>query len=130
MKNEVIEMEGVKVWLGEDGIIRVVSLPGLEVTLENVIEVIRHVKNFTMGKKVPLLIDIRSVKSMTREARLFVSGEDAAQVTSAVALLIGSPASKVIGNFFIGFGKPIYPTKLFNSEEKALHWLEGFIETK
>jgi hypothetical protein len=130
MKNEVIEVEGAEVWFGEDGIIRVVSIPGVEVTLKSVIEVSRHVKKFSMGKKVPVFVDIRGLKSMTREARLFVSGEDAAQAHSAAALLIGSPLSKVIGNFFLGINKPPYPTKLFNSQEKALEWLKGFVETK
>jgi hypothetical protein len=100
----------------------------VEVTLENVTEVSRHLKKLSKGKKVPVFTDMRGLKSMTREARLFLSGEDAAQVTSAAALLIGSPLSKVIGNFFMGINKPPYPTKLFTSEEKALQWLKGFIE--
>ena len=130
MKNEVIETEVAKVWLGEDGIIRIVNLPGVEVTLENITEINRHLKKLSKGKKVPVFNDIRGVKSITREARLFASGEKSAQVSSAAALLIGSPLSKVIGNFFMGINKPPYPTKLFTSEKKALEWLEGFIETK
>ncbi len=128
MKNEVIETKIAKVWLGEDGIIRVVTLPDVEVTLENITEINRNIKKLIMGKKVPVFTDIRGVKSITREARLFASGEDSAQVSSAAALLIGSPVSKVIGNFFLGINKPPYPAKLFSSEKKALQWLKGFVE--
>jgi hypothetical protein len=128
MKDEVIETEIAKVWLGEDGIVRVINFPGVEVNLENFTEIYNTVKKLCMGKKVPVLDDIRGIKSVTRETRLFVTGKDAAQVGSAVALLIGSPVSKVIGTFFLGLNKPPFPTKLFTSEEKALEWLKGFVE--
>jgi hypothetical protein len=128
MKNEVIETTSARVWLGEDGILRIVTLPDVKVTLETITEVNRHMKKLCRGKKVPVFTDIRGVKSITREARLFASGEDSAQVGSAAALLIGSPVSKVIGNFFLGINKPPFPTKLFNSEKKALQWLKGFVE--
>jgi len=71
-------------------------------------------KNFAKGKKTPVFTDIRGVKSITREARLFVSSEDSVKVCSAASILIGSPVSKVIGNLFLGLNKPPYPTKLFN----------------
>ncbi len=41
-------------------------------------------------------------------------------------LLIGSPVSRVIGNFFMGLNKPIYPTKLFTDPQKAIRWLQTF----
>jgi hypothetical protein len=128
MKKEVIETETFMVWLGEDGIIRVVNLPGMEVNLENVIELTNTVKKLCKGKKVPLFDDIRDIKSITREARVFGSSEVVAQVGSAAAFLIGSPVSKVIGNFFLGLNKLPFPTKLFTSEEKAIEWLKGFVE--
>jgi hypothetical protein len=44
-----------------------------------------------------------------------------------VALLVGSPMSRAIGNFFIGLNKPLIPTRLFVSEPEALAWLRGFL---
>ncbi len=35
-------------------------------------------------------------------------------------LLIGSPVSRVIGNFFMGLNKPIYPTKCLQIHRKRL----------
>jgi hypothetical protein len=42
-----------------------------------------------------------------------------------VALLVGSPVTRVIGNFFIGLNKPRWPVRLFRSESDALAWLGG-----
>ena len=33
---------------------------------------------------------------------------------------------QTIANFFLRIQKPRIPTKLFTSEEMALHWLQGF----
>jgi hypothetical protein len=48
-------------------------------------------------------------------------------VESAAALLIGSPLTRAIGNFFMGLNKPLIPTRLFTSETEALAWLKGFV---
>ena len=128
MEDKVIKTRVSKVWLGEDGIIRVVTFPNVDVTLEDITEINTHMKKIAKGKKLPVYNDIKGVKSITREARLFTSSEDSDQVSSAAALLIGSPVSKVIGNFFLGLNKSPYPTKLFTSKEKAVKWLKGFVE--
>lgn len=128
MSIEKIKTRTADIWLGEDGIIRVISLPSVEVTLEDIKEINGHLAILSMGKKIPIFDDIRGVKSITREARLFTSSAEAVQVGRAVALLIGSPVSKVIGNFFLGINKTPYPTRLFTSEVEAVKWLKGFIE--
>jgi hypothetical protein len=80
------------------------------------------------GKKLPLLVDSRNIKSMEREARVYYAGEEGRKSVSACALLIGSPVSRVIGNFFMGLNKPLVPTRLFTSETEAIEWLRRFIE--
>ena len=77
------------------------------------------------GKAAPSLIDMRQIKSTTREAREYSTG---AKYTPAVALLIASPISRILGNFFINYSQPPYPTRLFTSEDEALDWLKGFVD--
>jgi len=38
---------------------------------------------------------------MDRESRIYTSGEESGNFFTSLALLIGSPMSRVIGNFFI-----------------------------
>ena len=74
--------------------------------------------------RVAVIIDQRNIRSMTREAQ--EAGTDGAdkRPTLAVAILIGSPIAVIIANFFIIFGRPHYPTKLFTTEQAALSWFE------
>ena len=127
MNYEIVERKTVKIWV-DKGIIHYRILPEAEVTIEDTKGYVEIQKKLTEGIKIPLLADIRGVKSITREARAYLSGEEAAALTFACALIIGSPVSRVIGNFFLGLNKPVYPTRLFTSEEKAIKWLKEFIK--
>lgn len=69
---------------------------------------------------------MRDIKSMDREARRFFAGPECAKAESAAALVIGSPITKAIGNFFLGLNKPIIPTRLFTNEADAIVWLKTF----
>lgn len=123
-----LEMRTQKIWLREDGILQIHSFPGSEQELRDAEENIRAASLLAGGKRRPALVDLRKIKSMSREARLYYAGEETAKVESAAALLVDSAVSRVIGNMFMGLNKPIIPTRLFTSEEEALQWLKGFLE--
>ena len=127
METEEIVTQTAKVWLDENGILRVTSLPGATQTLAQAHENMSVEVQLSGGKRRPLLVDLRGMKSFDRDARAYYAGQEAAKYQSAIALLIGSPLSRVIGNFFIGFNKPAMPTRLFTSELEALEWLKEFL---
>ena len=127
--SEVIDIRIGQVWLGADGILRWnVALPNAELTLHDVQQIIAACQEISAGMVRPVLSDIRNIKSVNREARVYGASEDAANTVSASALIVASPVSKIIGNFFLRVNKPRYPTQLFTSEAKAIEWLKGFIE--
>ena len=67
---------------------------------------------------------MRHARGIERSARVLY----AASTTSvAVALLVGSPLTRVIGMFFMGLNRPATPTRLFTSEPEALAWLRTFV---
>ena len=77
-----------------------------------------------------LLIDIRDIKVINREARrLFASDaiSDGYGV-QALALVVGSPLSRFIGNFWFAINRPKHPTRFFQSETLALDWLQQWVE--
>ena len=126
MENEVTLTRMAKIWLGDDGIVRVEYFPGVEETLTNAKENIATIMKVSKKKKCPVLVDNRNIKSITREARAYYAGEEAAKAMNAAVLLIGSSVNRLIGNFFMNFNKPKYPVKLFTSESNAIEWLKGF----
>lgn len=113
--------------LGADGIIRITIHPHTEETLADAQESVRAGAVLGRGQRRPLLVDIRAMKAQEREARIYYSGPEAAQVASAMALLSGSRVSALIANFFITVTKNSIPTKLFTDETEALMWLKGFL---
>jgi hypothetical protein len=114
--------------LGDDGIVRTRMRPGvLELELADAEEVIRAVGTVCGGVPRPALVDLRELRSMSRECRKYFAGPDTAKVETAVALLILSPLTRAIGNFFMGINKTVVPTRLFTSETEAVAWLRGFV---
>jgi hypothetical protein len=128
MENEAITTRVSKVWLGEDGIARVIHVANAEVTLEAAKETMAAYLKIYDGKRRPLFVDTKTMKSLAREARHYYAGEEAAKVASAVAIIVGTPVSRVLGNFYIGLSNPHLPSRLFTSEAEALAWLKGYIE--
>jgi hypothetical protein len=114
--------------LGEDGILRLKMKPGVfDLDLADAQEVIRAVAELGGGVARPALVDLRELRSMSRDCRKYFAGPETAKVESAVALLVGSPVARAIGNFFMGLNKPLIPTRLFTSEAEALGWLREFV---
>lgn len=48
-------------------------------------------------------------------------------LVSAVALIVGTPLSRMMGNVFLSVSKPMAPTRLFHDEASALAWLQEFV---
>jgi hypothetical protein len=77
----------------------------------------------------PTLADLRYVRSIDREARA-VYRDEQNNNAAAVAILVDSPLSRVIGNFFIGLSRLDMPARLFTSETKAHDWLRSFVRVR
>lgn len=117
-----------ELWLGEDGIVRIIHVPGAEVTLEDAKETMLAYLQIRQDKRRPLLVDTRTMKFLAREARKYYAGDEAAKGASAVAIIVGTPVSRVLGNFYLGFSNPHLPSRLFSSDDEALEWLKGYLE--
>src|SRR4051812_37289943 len=87
-----------RLWIEPEGILRGEALRGAKPTLADAQEQLQHQRTLASGRR-PFLMDIRQAEALTREARTFFAGDEAAQVFSATALLIDSPLSRAIGNF-------------------------------
>lgn len=108
-----------------DGIVHLVWALGSTVTLEDAVAATEVMAQLTGGRRSPLLVDTRKIGPMDRPARSeFVRRGD---LVSAVALVIDTPLSRMIGNFFLAVSKPVAPTRLFDDEASALAWLQEFL---
>ena len=100
---------------------------GADITLEAAKEGVKDRMELQQGKPVLLLIDMKNIGQVHRDAREYAAKPEFEKMNSATALLVGkSMPAVIIANFYIKFNKPKTPTKLFKSEKKALAWLETF----
>jgi len=113
-------------WLWNDGRLRCRFKAGAEVTLSDAVECVRASPAVAGMRRLPSLIDLRWLRSQSAEARDYFSAPEALLVSNAVALLVESPLSRAIGNFYLGFNRPNVPTRIFNDEAAALEWLQSF----
>lgn len=121
-KQGVTELRTYYTWMGEDGVARTQVKAGSEVILEDAQENSNAVNGLVGPPTYSLVIDTRKIKSISKEARDFFSMRGRESRVFAFAILVDSPLSKIIGNFFMGLNKPRVPVKLFTKEEKAIDW--------
>ncbi len=110
-----------EMWLRQDGVVHLAWGPGAVLRLEDAVAAIDAMTKLTDGRKSPLLVDTRDLGPQDRAARMeFVRG---GELVSAVALLVSTPLSRMMGNFFLTVSKPMAPTRLFDDEAVAIAWL-------
>jgi hypothetical protein len=103
---------------------------GAEETLDDAKEQVAAQRAMLDDGPLPFIMDIRGVRSLARESRMYFASAESAQVFRATALIVASPLSRAIGNFFLGLNKAQMPTRLFTSEEDALAWARSFLSAK
>jgi hypothetical protein len=128
MEQEKVVTETGTHYLDDLGIVRTTAFLGVEETLDQAKASIAAIRKVSAGKKRPLLLDMRPIKSQTREVRTYYASPEASGAYSAAAILVASPMSRMIGNMFIGIGKLPVPTRLFSTEDEAIEWLKGFLD--
>lgn len=110
-----------RMWWDEDDLVaRVVWDPGAACRLEDAVAMTDTLGSWGRGP-VPLLVDMRQMSRIDREARDHFSSTD--QFVKGVALHADSAVTRMIANFFIGTQRLPVPTRMFTTDSDALAWL-------
>ena len=118
------EKETIKFILREDNIVHIECAPATTMTLDEGKYSTRMVGEIVAGTPLPMLCDLTNVVKMSQDCRNHFAGPEHAEVFTKCALIVSSPISKIIGNFFLGANKPLRPTRLFTSVDEGLKWLK------
>ena len=124
----VITHPKFRMWLRPDGIVQMVWVTQAESDHEDAIAAISAMNELTGGRRSPLVVDLRDSGQQTRPARLEFACRD--DLVSALALIVGTPLSRIMGNFFLRVSKPLYPARLFDDEASALAWLQASVVSR
>ena len=106
------------------GFVHAVMRDGAEFELEDAKEAIAATWRVAGERRRGVLVDSRGVRSQSKGAREYFKGEEAARRFAKVALLVDSPLSRMLANFFLSLGEHRIVTKLFTDEAAARAWLE------
>ena len=126
-KSEIVDLRVFRTWLDTDGICYTIVKPNAIIEIEDAIANSAAVKQVSSGAIYPLLVNLKAIHSISKEARDHFSMQNRTAGVKAIGMLIKSPGSRIIGNFFLGLNKPTVPTKLFTDKDKALQWLQKFV---
>lgn len=125
MSNPRFENEYASFWI-EEGIVYFVYKPNAVVSIEAARKIVEDRVRFQDREDFPIYCDIRGLKSADKEARNYLAKEGSSYAR-AVAVVVDSPMSKIIGNIYLGLNKPITPSRLFTDEKDAVEYLKQFI---
>ena len=107
-------------WDDENGVARSVWRAGAGCTLRDA-EGARAAVRELGHPGAPLLVDMRGMTTFERGAREhFAAG---AGNVAAIAMIVGTPVTRLMANFFLGMRRTDTPMKLFTDEPPALIWL-------
>ncbi len=106
-----------------DGVIEIRVRDGARIDVPEMKEIFDAQLELAEGKPSALLIDIRPIASMTRASQQFTARSSRTRDIIASAIVIESPVSRLLGNFYLQLSRPRHLTTLFNDEVVARAWL-------
>ena len=109
-------------------ILRVTFVEGAEETLEDAKANIENQHRLVKNERYYCICDYRPIRSQTKDAQRYYASEEVAKTLLACAIIVESPLSKTITNFYMGLCKPETPTKIFGSEKEACEWVQSLID--
>lgn len=123
-ENGYHELDCYFTWMGHDGIARTLVKKDAEIELKDAKKNSEVVNGLRPTAGFPLIVETSEIKSITKEARDYLSIQNRETKISAIAIVRDSIIGNMVANFFIGLNKPAVPTKLFSSEEDAIKWCQ------
>ncbi|MCA6363975.1 MAG: STAS/SEC14 domain-containing protein [Bacteroidetes bacterium] len=111
-------------WSDEDGISWAVLAENALIEVEDAIQLTELARQ-TYKPEQPflLILDARQITGMSNEARNYGVNNSFSSMLKAMAIVVDSPATRILANFYMKFNRPRIPTRIFSDTETARAWL-------
>jgi len=113
----------------KDNILIVSYRKNLIIDLDVAQQIVLQRQSFTRGKTMAAIIFSHGVTSIDKPAREYLASQKGTEGLSASAIIVNSPFSRLLGNFFLRVNKTSIPVKLFSEISKAEKWLQQYINS-
>jgi hypothetical protein len=118
-----LDYELFSVALRADNLVCISIKTNEAIEVSTVKDIVNAVDKVREGAKVGLLIIASDWCIPTMEARTYLAKrQDPDKI--AEAFVVKSLSQKLMGNVYLSFNKPFYPTRIFTDEELAITWLK------
>jgi len=122
-----LQLRIARAWKDDQGIVWFRFRPSDSHSLADAREIVAAHVALAEGTDSPVLADLRGTSTgADRDARTYYSSSEGAHLKSAMAMVVDSPVQRMLGNIFLRFNKPPYPTRLLAGPDEAIEWLEQF----
>lgn len=123
---DFIDTDTAELFRINDEIIGLKFKTEIQVELEDAKQIDAGFMEIIQEKDHFFIIDATDIMSnMDNEASRYFSKESkVANYTRAAAIVLNSLPIRLTASFFIKFQKPRFPTRIFDSREKAIEWFE------
>lgn len=108
-----------------DDVLTVVMKPNIDLGIPEMAELLEFSANFQGYQKRYTIIDTRSNYNSTPEVRDFYAKSEYNKYRLADAFIVNSLAMRLLINFYIKINKPSIPSKMFNTPEAAVAWIDS-----
>lgn len=98
---------------------------GVDIEKEDAHQAMDQGESLAQDGVKPTFVELSLIRSMPNEAREVFQTRNV-NTSSALALVVASTLSRVIGNIFISMNDSGIPVKLFNSQNLAMEWLRKY----
>lgn len=105
-----------------NGIFHMYFFKGTHINMEFIHSVFEF-NEMNGGRAYRNLFEFEARVDLDPEVRDWAAAPNGNTKTIADALVINNLAHKILANFYVKFNKPVKPTKIFESREKAIKWL-------
>ena len=123
----VHETRTARIGLSDAGFVVVRIHEGAEQSLVDAHENLAASLTATLGRRRPLLVDIRGARPLDADVRHHYSGRALVDGFWALAMIVeASPLGRMMGNVYLRVARPGIPTRLFSDEAQAVAWLSRF----
>ncbi|MFZ6009124.1 MAG: hypothetical protein ACOYXT_02155 [Bacteroidota bacterium] len=121
MKEHYFENDFAEFWV-ENGILFFVYKQGVTLDVEAAKRIVADRVKAQKNVSYPVFCDMRGIKDIDKNARDYLAKEGS-QLVKAVGVLIESPVTKIMGNFYLKINQPLTPTRMFTDKNNALEFL-------
>jgi len=112
------------IWL-ENGIMYILIAENAVIDLAAAKKSSEYMKEVS-PQPMPLIIYYPKGHTQNIEARNYYAKDPThIQLYTSCALLTDNPMARVLANFFMGFNKPLKPTRMFTNLEDAEKWIKS-----